>query len=188
MVTREDKQEFYNSREWRDLRYKVLLKYNRRCLCCGITANKKSIHVDHIKPISKYWNLRLHEDNLQTLCEDCNIAKSNTDGTDFRKKANNDNKRKALMDKKWDGKCFRMGERLFVHYYDGKEALCKMKFSEKRLRKKGNIVDYNESFKVCLLCLAVFKNNGVVGVGMNGKFKHSMKIYQELKNKEFTTN
>jgi 5-methylcytosine-specific restriction endonuclease McrA len=42
------------------------------------------MHVDHIKPRSKYPALELAEDNLQVLCELCNIGKSNTNETDWR--------------------------------------------------------------------------------------------------------
>jgi len=44
----------------------------------------RQIHVDHIKPRSKFPELELVFDNLQVLCDDCNIGKSNVDSTDFR--------------------------------------------------------------------------------------------------------
>jgi hypothetical protein len=75
-------EEFYNSRVWLSLRYKALLKYNRKCMCCG--ASGVEIHIDHIKPRSLYPELELSLDNLQILCRDCNLGKSNTDETDFR--------------------------------------------------------------------------------------------------------
>jgi len=74
--------QFYQSREWQELRYKVLKKYGRRCMCCGTT--KGVIQVDHIKPRSKYPMLALVQSNLQVLCRDCNLGKSNIDETDFR--------------------------------------------------------------------------------------------------------
>lgn len=77
---------FYQTREWKELRYKVLLHYGRKCLCCNSTD--KPLHVDHIKPISKYPELKLEITNLQVLCEDCNLGKSNKDETDFRKPSN----------------------------------------------------------------------------------------------------
>lgn len=77
-------QEFMNSWEWKSLRYKVLMKYNRQCMCCGSTPPNVSIQVDHIKPISKFWDLRADESNLQVLCRDCNMGKSNKDQTDWR--------------------------------------------------------------------------------------------------------
>ncbi len=77
---------FYSSKEWRKLRYQVLLKYSATCMCCG--RNRKDhgvmIHVDHIKPRSKYPHLALDFKNLQILCKDCNLGKSNIDETDWR--------------------------------------------------------------------------------------------------------
>jgi hypothetical protein len=73
---------FYNSREWKELRFRALLAHGRKCLCCN--AKDKPLHVDHIKPISKYPSLKLELSNLQVLCEDCNLGKSNKFETDFR--------------------------------------------------------------------------------------------------------
>jgi 5-methylcytosine-specific restriction endonuclease McrA len=42
------------------------------------------MHVDHILPRSKFPELELDIDNLQVLCEECNLAKSNIDTTDWR--------------------------------------------------------------------------------------------------------
>jgi 5-methylcytosine-specific restriction endonuclease McrA len=75
---------FYESREWRELRYTVIKRHGRKCQACG--AIDKRIHVDHIKPRSKYPDLALEESNLQILCEDCNMGKSNKDETDWRPK------------------------------------------------------------------------------------------------------
>ncbi len=79
------KKEFYNSREWREIRYKALVCNNGKCNLCGRSSKDNIIlHVDHIKPISKFPELRLELLNLQVLCEDCNIGKSNKDATDWR--------------------------------------------------------------------------------------------------------
>lgn len=75
---------FYSSKEWKSLRYKALLKYGRQCLCCGNKPPYTIWHVDHIKPRSKFPKLELDINNLQILCEDCNLGKSNKDTTDFR--------------------------------------------------------------------------------------------------------
>lgn len=74
--------EFYLTREWRSVRYKVLVKYGRVCQCCG--SKDGYLHVDHIKPRSLFPDLELDENNLQVLCEACNIGKSNQDQTDWR--------------------------------------------------------------------------------------------------------
>lgn len=77
--------EFLRSYQWRKLRYKVLTKYGSRCMCCGLTPDDGvKIHVDHIKPRSKFPELSLDINNLQILCEQCNHGKSNWDQTDFR--------------------------------------------------------------------------------------------------------
>lgn len=73
---------FYLSREWREIRYSVLKKYNRSCMVC-FRSNIK-LHVDHIKPISKHPELALVFENLQVLCRDCNIGKGNKDSIDWR--------------------------------------------------------------------------------------------------------
>ena len=75
-------QEFYKTREWLELRYKVLAKYGRLCQCCKTT--NAVFHVDHIKPRSLFPELELDINNLQVLCESCNIGKSNKDVTDWR--------------------------------------------------------------------------------------------------------
>lgn len=80
------KHPFYDSTEWYKLRYRVLQKYDASCMCCGQSPkrNKIVLHVDHIKPRSKYPSLELCFDNLQILCAACNLGKSNLDDTDWR--------------------------------------------------------------------------------------------------------
>jgi predicted HNH restriction endonuclease len=74
--------EFYKTREWREVRYKVLVKYGKVCQCCGETSGY--IHVDHIQPRSLFPLKELDINNLQVLCEACNIGKTNQDTTDWR--------------------------------------------------------------------------------------------------------
>ena len=74
--------EFYHSKEWRELRYQALKAYGRTCAFCRTT--KGVMHVDHIKPRSRFPHLELAFDNLQILCEACNLGKSNKDKTDWR--------------------------------------------------------------------------------------------------------
>lgn len=85
------KDEFYKSWEWRTLRMEVLKEHGRACQCCGAEPGMKTssgeavrICVDHIKPLSKFWHLRLDRTNLQVLCDECNMGKGNWDQTDFR--------------------------------------------------------------------------------------------------------
>lgn len=89
--TPEQKAEFFASWDWRTLRFQALKAYGRECCCCGarpgtLTAqgNPVVLHVDHIKPVSLYWSLRLSISNLQVLCSECNQGKGNWDETDFR--------------------------------------------------------------------------------------------------------
>lgn len=76
---------FYQTKEWKNIRYEALIKYGNRCQCCGASPRKgASLHVDHIRPRSIYPEFALSIDNLQILCEPCNIAKSNTNETNWR--------------------------------------------------------------------------------------------------------
>ena len=71
---------FYQSKEWRDLRYQVLDKYGNKCFACGRSPSKCSdvvIHIDHILPRSIYPEHALSFSNMQVLCDDCNLGKSN---------------------------------------------------------------------------------------------------------------
>jgi len=77
--------DFYNSLNWKRLRYQALARSAGKCQCCGATGDKSPLHVDHIKPRSKYPELALDISNLQVLCADCNIGKLNQDETDWRK-------------------------------------------------------------------------------------------------------
>ncbi|WP_051435482.1 HNH endonuclease [Shewanella fidelis] len=81
----ESKQDFYQSGKWLKLRVQAFELYGNRCACCGITpAQGATMHVDHIKPRSKYPQLALDIQNLQILCEACNKGKSNYSETKWR--------------------------------------------------------------------------------------------------------
>lgn len=76
---------FYRSPEWLQLRYWALREYGGKCQCCGSRPSSSyHLHVDHIKPRSRYPWLALEPDNLQVLCSECNLGKSNIDDTDWR--------------------------------------------------------------------------------------------------------
>ncbi|WP_106598587.1 HNH endonuclease [Dyadobacter jiangsuensis] len=53
-------------------------------MCCGLTPPRAKMHVDHIKPRSKFPRLELDINNLQILCQYCNIGKSNLYEDDWR--------------------------------------------------------------------------------------------------------
>lgn len=78
---------FYNSQEWKELRYRKLSNYiiknGRICECCKNSSSK--LHVDHIIPRSKRPDLELSMDNLQILCETCNVGKKNYDSVEWSK-------------------------------------------------------------------------------------------------------
>ena len=76
-MSRAEKKKFYESREWLDIRYQVLKRDNFMCQVCGATKLDGKLHVDHIKPLSLYPKLKLDKNNLQVLCEKCNLGKSN---------------------------------------------------------------------------------------------------------------
>jgi 5-methylcytosine-specific restriction endonuclease McrA len=75
---------FYVSAEWRELRYKVLRRFDFTCLACGRKPPAVVLHVDHIKPRIKYPELELAMSNLQVLCADCNVGKKHYFEDDLR--------------------------------------------------------------------------------------------------------
>ena len=61
------------------LRLKVLNRDNFKCVFCGkspATDFGTKLHIDHILPFSKGGKSTL--ENLQTLCEECNLGKSDS--------------------------------------------------------------------------------------------------------------
>ena len=65
------------------IRWQVFQRDNWRCVACGHDAHDgRILHVDHILPRSKGGKDEIS--NYQTLCEVCNIGKSNKDKTDLR--------------------------------------------------------------------------------------------------------
>lgn len=59
------------------LRFKVMQRDNFKCCICGkspATSPCVTLHIDHIKPWSKGGETTI--DNLQTLCSECNLGKS----------------------------------------------------------------------------------------------------------------
>lgn len=76
---------FFKSRAWLELRYSVLKRSRGRCEACGARpSDVNPLHVDHIQPRSTHKHLELAEGNLQVLCANCNLGKSNIDDTDWR--------------------------------------------------------------------------------------------------------
>lgn len=79
-----DEKNFYLSREWKKLRYEAIVRYGRKCQACGDSVRGLKLHVDHIKPRSKFPELQMDINNLQVLCEPCNMGKGAWDETDHR--------------------------------------------------------------------------------------------------------
>ncbi len=73
------------------MRYKILAENATknggvaRCELCGSRGEPgRALHVDHIKALSKNWELRCDPENLQVLCESCNVGKLDGPAQDFR--------------------------------------------------------------------------------------------------------
>lgn len=76
---------FYGTDEWRAVRYQALRLHGGACQCCGVRASPgRPLHVDHIKPRSRFPDLALELTNLQVLCGDCNVGKGASDTIDWR--------------------------------------------------------------------------------------------------------
>lgn len=78
-------QSFYTSSEWQQARYKAFDLHGNYCQCCGRHPTDGIVlHVDHIIPRVLKPELALDADNLQILCELCNMGKRADYITDWR--------------------------------------------------------------------------------------------------------
>ncbi len=78
--------DFYDSPAWKSVRYDALARADGKCQLCGASkATGATLHVDHIKPRSRFPALALVITNLQVLCEPCNMGKGNRDTKDWRR-------------------------------------------------------------------------------------------------------
>lgn len=79
---------FYGSDAWRRVRYRALRRHGGLCQCCGTPPKVGApLHVDHIKPRSRFPELALELSNLQVMCVDCNLGKGASDTIDWRARA-----------------------------------------------------------------------------------------------------
>ncbi|KEK25707.1 HNH endonuclease [Bacillus gaemokensis] len=63
---------FYKSKEWRQLRVKVLQRDNYECCMCRDKGKyRKADCVHHIKEVKEYPELALTFENLKSLCNQC---------------------------------------------------------------------------------------------------------------------
>lgn len=66
-------------------RYEIIKRDGGKCVVCGRTPEDGiKLQVDHIKPVSKYPELQLDTNHMQTFCDECNIGKGNRDEIDWR--------------------------------------------------------------------------------------------------------
>jgi 5-methylcytosine-specific restriction endonuclease McrA len=75
---------FYETQEWKSLRYKFIKNKKTEELVCTqcnkgpfTKENWSDMNVDHIKPVKHFWEERLNMSNLQILCSICNRVKLN---------------------------------------------------------------------------------------------------------------
>lgn len=148
---------FYLSLEWKVLRYRALLHYGKKCLKCGIIDSE--MHVDHIKPISLYPDLKEDMNNLQVLCKECNLEKSNIHTTDYRPE---ELKTKAFPEEPKVIKLstFKQETRYVLykdtqHIFSKKDTLCQL---SKNIKKKPYLIflprqDYDK--QICKNCLSL---------------------------------
>jgi hypothetical protein len=117
-------------------------------MCCYSTT--KPLHVDHIKPVSKYPELKLEFDNLQILCENCNLGKSNIYYHHLRPVKIPNNmagiKRLGLGNAGY----LRITSKT-CHIWDGKNTACKI-WSSGSLKKNKAIFYDKPTLKVCEIC------------------------------------
>ena len=82
-VKKKKKNKFYHTKTWEYLRRKIVKLFGNECMNCQKTGK---VHVDHIKPKSKYPYLKYNAYNLQVLCPECNISKGDVVIKDYRTK------------------------------------------------------------------------------------------------------
>jgi len=63
---------FYNSKRWKLIKEQVYKTHAHLCPVCG---SEENLRVDHIKPIRHYPALIDDMNNLQILCNECNLEK-----------------------------------------------------------------------------------------------------------------
>ena len=63
-----------DGRKWKRQQYR---RQGGHCVTCQKQISLKGSHIDHIKPLSRYPSIAIDPDNLQILCADCNLRKSN---------------------------------------------------------------------------------------------------------------
>lgn len=79
-ISHKDTKKFYKSNKWKLLRLEYMEKNKTKYFKCNYcdenVSLKKSLNIDHIRPLKTHWHLRLDINNLQILCKDCNKFKA----------------------------------------------------------------------------------------------------------------
>jgi len=75
-VSKQARQELFQDPIYKVVRAAVLRKAPW-CKLCGMRPPEVVLHVDHIVPLTVDWSRRMDPNNLQVLCADCNVGKSN---------------------------------------------------------------------------------------------------------------
>ena len=79
-----DNSQFYHSKAWRMTR-KFYIKANPLCEQCTRDGRTTGVQmVDHIRQITMGGD-RLHQSNLQTLCNSCHAKKSASEAVEYRR-------------------------------------------------------------------------------------------------------
>lgn len=85
LPSRKHTQAFYATLAWKELSYRTRTRYPPRCMLCLKPGSETNPLVcDHIKPLRFNWELRLDPNNMQILCNNCNIGKGSHCDADYR--------------------------------------------------------------------------------------------------------
>ena len=77
---------FYSSKAWKDKREEIKSLDKGLCQRCLIKfgiITTEHLEIHHIEPLTKYWEKRLQNDNLITLCKQCHSYCENNGKLDF---------------------------------------------------------------------------------------------------------
>jgi 5-methylcytosine-specific restriction enzyme A len=69
-----------------EVRKYVLQRDNYQCQSCGKKASETQLNIDHIIPLAQGGKNDIS--NLQTLCQNCNLTKSDKTDNRFRRRYN----------------------------------------------------------------------------------------------------
>jgi len=99
--TREERQNFYNSIEWRNFREYILANEPFCRICKANGYFEGATCVDHIKDIEEAPELRLEKKNCQSLCKNCHSRKTMSKAMKINNTANT-NRKPGHIKRKFD--------------------------------------------------------------------------------------